>query len=65
MNEQIGNAAGQIWRYLHEHGETSSAQLKKQLGLSAELFNQAIGWLAREDKLIFKGKGAARKLAVK
>ena len=57
INEQIGNAAGEVWRLLDQGGKHSLAQLKKKFSGSDELLGFAVGWLAREDKLeIFKEK---------
>jgi hypothetical protein len=41
------------------------AQAQKQAGGSDDLFHQAIGWLAREDKLNMEKKGRSVKLSVK
>lgn len=54
---EIGDAAGKIFRHLEKHGETSLPELKKNLDLSVEMFNQAIGWLAREDKILLEMQG--------
>ena len=52
MNEEIGNTAGNIWSALHARGEMSLAQLKKQTGSKAPVFDWAIGWLAREGNIV-------------
>ena len=44
--------AGAIWHGLNTHGEVSIAQLKKLVEGKAPLFDWAIGWLAREDKIV-------------
>ena len=51
MNEEIGTVAGEIWRALEANGETTLTQLKKDLKASSPLFDWAVGWLAREDKI--------------
>ncbi len=51
MNTQIGEAAGQIWRYLAEHGEVSLRQLQRGTRLPDRLLPMGVGWLAREDQL--------------
>jgi hypothetical protein len=48
----IGFAAGDIWKYLLEHGQSSSVELKAGLGLSNTMLCLALGWLAREDKIV-------------
>jgi hypothetical protein len=64
MEAEIGNAAGKIWQALHSKGSMPKAQVAKATGLSADLFNQGLGWLAREGKLtVDKGsKGENLKL---
>jgi Winged helix-turn-helix domain (DUF2582) len=52
MNEEIGKAAGRIWSVLDEKGELSVTQLKKEVAAKAPYFDWAIGWLAREDKIV-------------
>ena len=49
----IGWAAGDIWQYLNEHGASSSVELKAALSLSNTMLCLALGWLAREDKVLF------------
>jgi hypothetical protein len=65
MIDEIGEAAGQVWRYLIDHPSTTLAQVNKSLKLREGLFFMAIGWLAREDKLAFEGERKAMKLSLK
>lgn len=51
MNEEIGAVAGAIWHALDASGEMSAAKLKKEVLAEGALFDWAIGWLAREDKI--------------
>ena len=51
MTEQIGKVAGSIWQTLAANGEMTVAKLKKEVGAAAPVFDWAIGWLAREDKI--------------
>lgn len=50
--ELIGENAGLIWNAL-QGGALTSKALKKATKLKADEFNQALGWLARENKLSF------------
>ena len=52
MQEEIGSTAGMIWHTLDAKGELSLAQLKKQVNGKTPIFDWAIGWLAREDKVV-------------
>ncbi|MFH1238541.1 MAG: winged helix-turn-helix domain-containing protein [bacterium] len=54
MVDTIGEAAGRIWQYLSEHGETPGLKLKTNLKLSNSLVYMGVGWLAREDKVVVK-----------
>jgi|HubBroStandDraft_6_1064221.scaffolds.fasta_scaffold4901224_1 hypothetical protein len=51
MNQEIGTAAGAMWQALHAKGEMTLAKLKKEIGGESPIFECAIGWLAREDKV--------------
>ena len=51
MIEEIGIVAGAIWRVLDENGEMTLAKLKKEVKAEGSVFDWAIGWLAREDKI--------------
>jgi hypothetical protein len=50
LNE-IGETAGQIWQTLNRHGPMSMAKLVERVGGNRDVVMQAVGWLAREDKL--------------
>lgn len=53
MREDIGNAAGTVWRYLETHGSRNVSQIQRETGLSQSLTYLALGWLAREGKVHF------------
>ena len=52
MQEEIGVTAGAIWQTLSNKSELSLAQLKKAVKGKQPVFDWAIGWLAREDKIV-------------
>ena len=52
MIDSIGETAGKVWKFLKQHGEANLNQIKKNVKADPNLILQAIGWLAREDKLI-------------
>ncbi|MBI4309413.1 MAG: winged helix-turn-helix domain-containing protein [Candidatus Omnitrophica bacterium] len=56
MKEKIIETAGKTWRFLGQNGETNVSQLSKGLKEKDELVLQAIGWLAREDKINYSIK---------
>jgi len=52
IEEDIGQMAGAVWYALNTHGELSLAQLKKMVEGKGPIFDWAIGWLAREGKVV-------------
>ena len=48
---QIGEAAGAVWKALNKSGPLSVAKLAEATNVNRDLFMQALGWLAREDKI--------------
>jgi hypothetical protein len=48
---QIGETAGIIWKALNKNGPLSIAKLAEKTDVNRDLFMQALGWLAREDKI--------------
>ncbi len=52
MQEEIGSTAGIIWHALNDRGELSLAKLKKAVSGKTPVFDWAVGWLAREDKIV-------------
>ena len=65
MHARVGSAAGVIWRYLHGHGDATIRRLKKETKLSGQVLLMAIGWLAREDKLVVTRAGRTLKISLK
>lgn len=53
MKEKIGNDAGLLWKVLEAQGKKSLKELKKVAKLTDKEIYAAIGWLAREEKLVF------------
>ena len=62
---QIGNAAGIVWQQLTENGPMSMAKLVKAVGEPRDTVMQALGWLAREDKLSIEEDGRSRVIGLK
>ena len=62
MQQEIINAAGQIYNYLAEKGEVSMSKLKKDLDLNGNCAEMCLGWLSREDKSSYTQK--ARSISV-
>ena len=56
MKEKVIEAAGKTWRFLGQNGQTNVSQLAKSLKEKDEVVLQALGWLAREDKIDYTVK---------
>ncbi len=65
MNHEIGFTAGKVWHALRDNGAASVTKLKNQLKVDAFSLNAAIGWLAREDKVVVEKSGKSYKVALK
>ncbi len=57
MKQSIGTTAGKIWQTLNTREEVTISQLPKMLNEKSANIYQALGWLAREDKINFCTKG--------
>ena len=55
--DQIGEAAGELWHLLYEEGPLPMTQLVKKLDSPRDIAMQAVGWLAREGKLLVEEEG--------
>jgi hypothetical protein len=67
MQEQyygIGETAGKIYKTLEKTGEMTMAKLLKEVGADDALFNQAVGWLARENNINFSKIGKNVKVSL-
>jgi hypothetical protein len=53
-NLNIGQIAGDIWKYLEEFNETTSFQLKVALAVNNSKLFLALGWLLREEKIVIE-----------
>jgi hypothetical protein len=65
MSEEIGTMAGAIWQTLEANGEMTLTKLKKELKARSPLFDWAIGWLAREDKIILTTEKRTTRVSLK
>ncbi|ASF47078.1 winged helix-turn-helix domain-containing protein [Methylovulum psychrotolerans] len=65
MIDVIGEAAGAVWQYLNDNGPTSVSKISTETGINKNDIQRAIGWLSKEDKLVFEMKGRTETLALK
>ena len=57
MKEEIGETAGKVWEVLQQKGTQDLTQLTKLVAAKNALVHQALGWLAREDKIEISTSG--------
>ena len=65
MSETIGKVAGKLWAYLDENESASPSRIAKEINISKNELQRAIGWLAREEKLIIEVDGRVEILSLK
>jgi hypothetical protein len=57
MKEKIIKTSGSIWNALREKEMVEISRLPKMVNEKTMVVYQAIGWLAREDKIVYHTKG--------
>jgi hypothetical protein len=57
MKTLIGHTAGKVWEALKEKDQINIEQLPRMLKEKSVIVYQAVGWLAREDKIVYHKKG--------
>jgi hypothetical protein len=62
---QIGEVAGKVWHYLVENGPVPFSKLVKGIDAPRDVVMQAIGWLAREDKVVIEGMGRFKRISLR
>lgn len=60
----IGQSAGLVWEVLNEAQAMGTKQIKKLTKLKEKELYAALGWLAREDKLMFEESEDGKELIV-
>jgi hypothetical protein len=65
MEREIGDGAGMIWQYLHEHGPATLGRLRQGTKLSDQVLFMGVGWLAREGKVSIVQQGRTMKLSLR
>ena len=62
---QIGETAGDVWRLLEEKGPQSMTKLVKEIEAPRDTIMQALGWLAREDKISIDEESRAKVVSLR
>lgn len=57
MKNKIGEMAARVWKTLGEKEDVELSRLPQILKEKGEIVYQALGWLAREDKINYHKKG--------
>ena len=66
MITEIGIVAGEIWRYLDEHGRTDDLDnLVKDIDKPRDLVLMSVGWLAREGHVVLDGETPNYKVSLR
>ena len=65
MQEEIASTAGIIWHALNDRGELSLTKLKKEVNGKTPVFDWAVGWLAREDKIVITSEKRSFQIQLK
>jgi len=56
MVDKIGDNAGKVWKALHGNGPISFTKVAKAAKLNQREVDRALGWLAREGKIVIEKK---------
>jgi Mn-dependent DtxR family transcriptional regulator len=64
VKELIGQTAGQIWDALNQNSEMAVTKLPKTLNQKEPVVYQALGWLARENKINYRTKGKSTYVSI-
>ncbi|RLG38000.1 winged helix-turn-helix domain-containing protein [Candidatus Alkanophaga liquidiphilum] len=65
LKDKIGFVAGDIWHLLKEKGELTLSKVVENIEAPQSVVYMGVGWLAREDKLIFKKKARGYSIRLK
>lgn len=57
MHEVIGEVAGRVWQTIEKKGEMPLTQIAKTVKEKDPMVYQALGWLAREGKIVYRTEG--------
>ena len=65
LSHNIGETAGHIWHTLEEEGPLRVTALAKQVDAPQPVFYMALGWLAREGKVVIEPEGRSYRVSLK
>lgn len=56
IKEKVGETAGKIWGILRQKEEINISNIPRMVKEKSDIAYQALGWLAREEKIIYNDK---------
>lgn len=62
--ESVGECAGQVWNFLASFGPASVTTIEREVEAPKLLVHLALGWLAREGKLVVEERKGRAFVAV-
>ncbi len=62
--DAVGDMAGQIWHYLNLNGSVTLSKLAREIKAPRDLVMQGIGWLARENTIVYVAGERFKKVAL-
>jgi hypothetical protein len=62
---EIGATAGAVWHTINEQGPLTIAKLVKEIEAPRDVVMQALGWLAREEKIEIEEDGRTRVVSLR
>ena len=65
MFHTIGETAGEIWRILKDEDDLSVSAVVRRVRQPVSVAYMGIGWLAREDKLVFTKTKRGMSISIK
>jgi len=65
MFHTIGEVAGEIWRILKDEKALSTSAIVRRVRQPQSVVYMGIGWLAREDKLVFTETKRGMSISIK
>ncbi len=57
MITEIGIAAGEVWHFLDNHGQTKLEDVLSSIDKPRDMLLMSIGWLAREGHVVLNSEG--------
>jgi len=62
--DSIGAIAGVVWTYLDDNGPVTLSKLARDIDAPRDLVMQGVGWLARENKIVFHKGPRSKRVAL-